>query len=326
MNSKVTPNELLSQVNQFWSMLDDMAENSPDSYQKFIQRHMKEGKDFMKPPEPFLCVQTKIMHPEARLLFINICRWKRVPAPQSDLHPVPLIAGNLEEIAEGTVIDVAYSPAVLKGAHNDRVEQDQLIRLAMKYIEQQHKVTLCHSYHIAPFKQKGNLQTLMNNLDDKQKETTKTKAKPENAHNMSILDQLKNISVHDEEKEVSPGIQLLEESNPKPMRTGLIEVISSTELDEEDLPAAPQHHLSVVTNLSGKAQKIVLRAALHGVCSVSECDLSVSKDDLMLEVPGMYRLHLDLPMLVNEDSTTATYNKGNATLTVTMSVAENQGV
>lgn len=75
------------------------------------------------------------------------------------------------------VIDIAYSPVVLKGAESDRVEQDQLIRLAMKYIEKQHKVTLCHSYHIAPFRQKGNLQTLRNRLDGQQKKPNPTKEK-----------------------------------------------------------------------------------------------------------------------------------------------------
>ncbi|XP_040181354.1 PIH1 domain-containing protein 2 isoform X1 [Rana temporaria] len=327
MNSKVTPNELLSQVNQFWSLLDDMAENSPDSYKTFIQRHMNEGKDFMKPPEPFLCIQTKILLPEERLLFINICGWKRVPAPQSDLDPVPLIAGKLQDTSEGTVIDIAYSPVVLKGAESDRVEQNPLIRLAMKYIEQQHKVTLCHSYHIAPFRQKGNLQTLRNNLDGQQKKPKPTKEKSEKAPNTSLLEQLKNISVSADEKEKpSPRIEIMKESDPKPGKAGLIEVICSTELNEEDLLTPPQHELSIVNNPSGKPQKIILTAALHGVRSVSECDLSVSKDDLLLEVPGKYRLLLNLPVLVNEDSTTATYNKANDTLTVTMLVADNQGV
>ncbi|PIO35955.1 hypothetical protein AB205_0027880 [Aquarana catesbeiana] len=327
MNSKVTPNELLSQVNQFWSLLDDMAENSPDSYQTFIRRHMNEGKDFMKPPEPFLCIQTKILLPEERLLFINICGWKRVPAPQSDLDPVPLIAGKLQDTSEETVIDIAYSPVVLKGAESDRVEQDQLIRLAIKYIEKQHKVTLCHSYHIAPFRQKGNLQTLRNRLDGQQKKPNPTKEKSQKAPNTSLLEQLKNISVSAEEKEKpSPHIQIMKESDPKPGKAGLIEVISSTELNEEDLLTTPKYELSIVNNLSGKPQKIILTAALHGVRSVSECDLSVSKDDLMLEVPGKYRLLLNLPVLVNEDSTTATYNKANNTLTVTMLVEDNQGV
>ena len=35
---------LLTQVTQFWNLLDDLAESNPESYQKFIQQQLKEGK------------------------------------------------------------------------------------------------------------------------------------------------------------------------------------------------------------------------------------------------------------------------------------------
>ncbi|XP_075047102.1 PIH1 domain-containing protein 2 [Mixophyes fleayi] len=321
MDNKLTPNELLSHVNQFWSMLDDMAENSPESYQTFMQKHMKEGKELLVPPEPHLCLQTKILEPEERLVFINICKWKRVPAPQTDAHPVPLIAGKLDDVSEGRVVDIAYSPEMLKRADSDQVEQDQLIRLAMKYIEQEHKVTLCHSYHIAPFKLKGDLHRMRKSLEGIQKKPEKTKTKTEGGDEKSLLDQLKSIALKGEvEEEPSLPIYITDESNAKPVKAGLIEVISNTELKEEDLLSPPQHKLSVYENESGKPHKLILTAELQGVRSVTGCDLSVSKNDLMLEVPGKYRLHLDLPELVNEETVTAKYNKANNTLTVTMVV------
>ncbi|KAM9299373.1 PIH1 domain-containing protein 2 [Gastrophryne carolinensis] len=330
MNSKVSPNELLSHVNQFWSLLDDMAESNPESYQKFIQRHMKEGKEFMDPPEPHSCVQTKILDPNDELLFINICGWKRVPAPQSDSHPVPLMAGELEDTSEGTVITIAYSPVVLKRADSDRVEQDQLIRLAMKYIEQQHTVTLCHSYHLAPFTHKGNSQEMRRSLEGKPKKPKTAKPKEKKAADSSLLEQIRNIAVDEEKEEERPQIEIMREINPKPIKAGLIEVISSTKLNEEDLLATPHHELSVINDPSGKPQKVTLRANLPRVHSVFDCDLSVSKDDLLLEVPGKYKLHLDLPVLVDEDSVTAKYIKANHLLTVNMfalgrSAAEHSG-
>ncbi|XP_068097054.1 PIH1 domain-containing protein 2 [Hyperolius riggenbachi] len=321
MSTRLMPNELLSQVNQFWSMLDDMAESSPESYQKFIQRHLKEGKEYMEPPEPYLCVQTNILDPKDSLLFINICGWKRVPPPQSDAHPVPLLAGKLDDTSEGTVIDIAYSPEILKRAIGDHFEQHQLIQLAMKYIEQQHKVTLCHSYHIAPFKQMSHLQTIQNNLQGKPKMAAKGKTKPEKGVDVSLLEQLKNIAVKGEE-DLSPHIQIMEEGSHKPVKAGLIEVISSTEVNEKDLLTTPQHELTVVNDPSGTPHKIILRAELPRLPSASDCDLSVSKDDLMLEVPGKYRLHLVLPAPVDEDSVTAKHNKANNSLTVTMLVLD----
>ncbi|KAM4015974.1 PIH1 domain-containing protein 2 isoform 1-T6 [Anomaloglossus baeobatrachus] len=315
----VTPDQLLSQVNQFWSMLDDMAENNPQSYQNFIQRHLQEGKDFMAPPEPHWCLQTKILDPDERLLFINICEWRRVPSPESDGHPVPLVAGELEDVTDGAVISIAYSPKVLKKADEDPVEKDQLIRLAMKYIEQQLRVALCHSYRITPFKLKGAAQQMRNSLERKEKKPKKTKGKTEEVPDRSLLEQLRNITMKEEEEKPEQSIKIMTENKTKP-KVGLIEVMSSTELSEEQPPAPPQHELTVIKDGSGKPHKLILTAQLQGVRGVSSCDLSVSRDDLLLEVPGKYRLCLDLPESVNEDSVTAKYNKANSILTVSMSV------
>ncbi|KAM4652533.1 PIH1 domain-containing protein 2 [Discoglossus pictus] len=321
MESRMTQNELLAQVNQFWSILDDMAESNPESYNKFMEKHMKEGKEFMAPPEPHLCLQTKILDPEEKVLFINICMWQRVPAPQSERHPVPLSAGRLDNVSEGAVMDIAYNPDVLKKAEQDPVETDQLIRLAMKYIEQQHKVTLCHSYHITPFKLKGNIQRMKDSLQGIQKPPAMKKQETKPAMNSSLLDQLKNIAVNGEEKEeVSPTIRLNKTDGQKPARPCLIEEISSCESQEEDPARHPPHELSVTRNNAGRPEILTLKAELKGVCSVSECDLSVSKDDLMLEVPGRYRLHLNLPEAVNEETVKAKFNKANSVLIVFMSV------
>ncbi|KAM3922510.1 PIH1 domain-containing protein 2 [Leptodactylus fuscus] len=317
MDLKISPDQLLSQVNQFWSMLDDMAENNPQSYQKFIERHLKEGKEFMAPPEPHLCLQTKILDPDERLLYINICGWRRVPSPESDGHPVPLIAGKLKDASDGAVISIAYSPDMLKKADKDPVEQDQLIRLAIKYIEQQHKVTLCHSYRTAPFNLRGTKLQLRSSLEGT---GIKPKGKAEDVPDRSLLEQLRNLTAKEEDAEKpKPPIEIMTENKTRP-KAGLIEVISSTELSEEDLPPPPQHELSVIKDEAQNPQKIILTAQLHGVRSVSCCDLNVSKDDLILEVPGKYRLHLNLPALVNEETVTAKYNKANSTLTVTMCV------
>lgn len=52
---------LLSQVTQFWNLLDDLAESNPESYEKFIQQQLKEGKQLCAAPEPQLCLQTRIL-------------------------------------------------------------------------------------------------------------------------------------------------------------------------------------------------------------------------------------------------------------------------
>ena len=49
--------DMMTQASHIWQMLDDLSANDPAAYRKFIDKHMKEGKEQMKPPEPHMCVQ-----------------------------------------------------------------------------------------------------------------------------------------------------------------------------------------------------------------------------------------------------------------------------
>ncbi|MEQ2263444.1 hypothetical protein XENORESO_007814 [Xenotaenia resolanae] len=52
---------VLRQVSQFWSMLDDLSENDPATYRKFIEEQMKRGAEFNAPPELHSCLRTQIL-------------------------------------------------------------------------------------------------------------------------------------------------------------------------------------------------------------------------------------------------------------------------
>lgn len=63
MSNTVQPDgegDLAVQAQQLWSMLDDLAIENPDGYRKFIDKHLKEGRDAMRPPEPHMCVKTVV--------------------------------------------------------------------------------------------------------------------------------------------------------------------------------------------------------------------------------------------------------------------------
>uniref|UniRef100_Q8CHR9-2 Isoform 2 of PIH1 domain-containing protein 2 n=1 Tax=Mus musculus TaxID=10090 RepID=Q8CHR9-2 len=91
----VSSKGLLTHISQFWNMLDDLAENDPERYRNFIQQELKDGKQLCVNPEPQLCIQTKILKPNEKVLFINLCQWERIPAPQSATRPVPMLIPSL---------------------------------------------------------------------------------------------------------------------------------------------------------------------------------------------------------------------------------------
>uniref|UniRef100_A0A9L0JJ70 PIH1 domain containing 2 n=1 Tax=Equus asinus TaxID=9793 RepID=A0A9L0JJ70_EQUAS len=264
---------LLSQVTQFWNLLDDLAESNPESYEKFIQQQLKEGKQLCAAPEPQLCLQTRILKPKEKILFINLCGWKRIPAPQSTTHPVPLSIGRPEDMSEAsdvyTVIDVAYNPDVLQAAEKDQVKKDQLIWMAMKCIEEQLQFTLSHSYHITKFRIKGSIQRMKQNLMRIQTDPTDLREK---MRKELTLEQIRSSTVSNTDH----FPQLLLPKNQVSGKTGcLIEEMSSTEIQVE--MKRPTYELKVVVDQNEKPLKIELKVELPGINSVSLCDLSVSE-------------------------------------------------
>lgn len=72
------------------------------------------------------------------------------------------------------------------------------------------------------------------------------------------------------------SIQVSMEQEKKPARSGLIEVISSTE-SAQSQPQQPRHHLTVCPDSSGSSRSLKLSVELPGVRSVSQCQLSISQ-------------------------------------------------
>ncbi|KAM9033929.1 PIH1 domain-containing protein 2 isoform X1 [Sarcophilus harrisii] len=313
-----SPKNLLTQVTQLWNLLDDLAESDPKRYEKFIQQQLEEGEKYCAVPEPQICLQTKILKPEEKVLFINLCQWTRIPAPQSKAEPVSLSVGHPEDVSETsesyTVIDVAYNPNVLKTAKEDEMEMDQLIQLTMKCIEDRYQFTLNHSYHITKTKNKGSLQRMKKNLMGIQTDPTNLSEKMKKELK---LEQLRNYSVNNQDD--IP--QLLLPKDHIPSKQGcLIEEISSSELQAE--LKTPNYKLTVVKDQNGRSLRIEMQVDLPGLSSVCDCDLSVSKDDLVLEVSEKYRLQVDLPESIDTETTIAKFITEKATLIITMPVLQ----
>lgn len=95
-----------------------------------------------------------------------------------------------------------------------------------------------------------------------------------------------------------------------------MEDISSTEVHVE--MKEPAYELKIVAGRNEKALESEIEVKSPGSNSACPCDLSVSEDDLLIEVSGEYRLHLNLPESVHTEMTTAKFIKENATLIIPM--------
>eukprot|EP00062_Callorhinchus_milii_P011308 gi/632957123/ref/XP_007894303.1/ PREDICTED: PIH1 domain-containing protein 2 isoform X1 [Callorhinchus milii] len=324
METKPSGNAMLQQANQLWDLLDGLSEDSPEVYQKFIQHQLQEGIKQFTPPDPHTCFLTRILEPHEKLLYVNLCKWTRIPVPESDCNPIPLGGGKLEEIVEGTdiysVTDIAYNPDVLKRGSKDPAEMDQLVLLAIKYIEEQFRVRLSYSYTTLPATLKGSIQKMKERLTGISAATQSGEGIATGSVD-SLLKQLTRLSVGNTKCKENPDpIQLLTDIS-QPKKPGLIEEISSTERDSGgNQLATPEYEMSLIKDESGKPRALQLSVELPRLSSIVECDLSVSEDDLVIDVPGIYKLELNLQVAVNQDSVSAKFSKRTHILSVMMAI------
>ncbi|NXI90645.1 PIHD2 protein, partial [Psophia crepitans] len=251
-------------------------------------------------------------------LFINVCSWKRVPAPKAPTDPTPVSAGPLEEVSDGgdfySIIDIAYNPGVLQREEENPGKMDHLIHLTLKFVEERCNLTLSNLYTIESFKLKGSLETMQQRLKGRQMSTPRL---GQNTKKELTLDQLLLTM---EAEDCSNAPVLLKEGSVTQSKAHLIEEIASTAMPKQ--LSTPVYEVITVRDANKKPVKIELRIELPKVSSVSECDLRISKDDIIIEVPEKYKLQLDLPELVDEETTTAVFNKGKRVLFITVPVAK----
>ncbi|NXG58640.1 PIHD2 protein, partial [Hemiprocne comata] len=250
-----------------------------------------------------------------RSLFINICSWKRVPAPQTPSDPTPVSAGPLEEVSDGgdlySVIDIAYNPDVLQKGEENPEKMQHLIHLTLKFVEERCNLPLSHLYTTESFRLKGTLETMQQRLEGRQ---VPTPLPSQDTKQELTLDELLHRV---EAEDCSRAPVLLREESGTRAGGPLVEEIRAGGPEQ---PRGPAHEMVTVKDANQKPLRVELRIELPEVSSAAECDLRVSKDDVIIEVPEKYKLHLDLPELVDEERTTATFHREKRELLVTAPV------
>jgi len=347
----MTPEGMSSQAERIWGMLDDMANNDPQAYRRFIDKQLKEGKELMKPPEPHMCVQVIIMSKPTRTLFINFCSWQRIPAPKTPEDAVPVTGTSLsqEEDNKGpfSLISVAMNPNVLEqfGRNcKNQIDADTLIQLAIDYVENEQNIKVSRTYTVLPEDTlyKGELQfiqiSLSNKLgkkdehfEDDIKRLEKQFGPMKDDEKDSLMSKLSNIAVSDT-KQNKGNVGFTSATNgqhpiqltpmhKEPHKKGLIEEIkdgSHTSNSAKRKFPAPKYTLEPCENDGLRC--LELRVELPGVKSVSECELDISEDDVQLIVPDIYELKVKLPSTVNDDRAQAKFRKKTSVLTLIMPV------
>ncbi|CAH8440869.1 unnamed protein product [Schistosoma bovis] len=160
-------NKLLDNANRLWKMLDEMSENDPVCYQKFINRQMESFHKTISPPIiRFVVKLTQKLNEQP--LIVNFCEWSIIPEPESSDTPIPVKCGDIFMINEVNAITLAFNPKVFiehnfnESLKNDQIHNEeiiycqsihndnryQLIWLGLNYLENEKSLTTIESYSV----------------------------------------------------------------------------------------------------------------------------------------------------------------------------------
>lgn len=343
-NGEANSDSMMHQAQHIWSMLDDMANSDPKAYKNFIDKHIKEGQEFMSPPSPHMCVQTMLL-PDRKSFFINFCSWPRVPVPKSPEDAVPVTGTDITEGRDKhgfyAMTSCAFNPKVIEEYGHDTkslADRETLINLAIDFIQHQHKVELSRNFTLLPqdIKHKGEI-TLLHQSFSKKTQSSEQQFEEQlseletsfgplaaGAKN-SLLNKLANLSTEENKNSKksnvngmgttydSPTIKMPNQTEVK--KVGIIEEIP-TQCNSKLI--CPVYTMDSVRDESGDIDHVIVKIQLPGVKSVNDCELDISKDDLQLTVENRYDLHLLLPCQIMDDDAVAKFSKKASTLTVTL--------
>ncbi|XP_061734045.1 PIH1 domain-containing protein 2 [Nerophis ophidion] len=308
--------DVVEQVSRLWSMLDVLCLSDPEAYRSFVEKQVTSGLDYHTPPRVEACMRVDVEEPRG-LLYINICSWKRVPPPQDPSEPLPVYAGSLEadtNIGGPTVLDIAFNPEVLQKCKKVKEEMEQVYLLALRFVQKQHGLKLSQRYIIVSFSPRNGPEDLHRRLGfQQQRVNTDKQSDTASPSPESLLQQISSLRAHKDDTELPADIV----RRPAVRKKGLIEVISSTTFQR---PEEPEYGLEVKADAEGFPSKLELTVELPKINSMSEWQLKMSKDDVLLEVEDVYYLLLDFPQVVNENSAVAIFNKKSRRLTVTADI------
>lgn len=267
----------------------------------------------MKPPEAHMCVKTSLLEPKKCTLFINVFSWNRIPEPKSDTDPIPVFGKEIIYENNVSYINIAFNSNILekygKNA-NKKDELEMLIELSIKFVQNQNncKIDDLNFSVLVNSNCYGDVALNVANLSQKQNEKLKSDLDlaKEALGSMGLDDK----KLPDKLLNELAGIGI-EQSPVNDQKTNLIE-----ELEEK---IVPEYEEKFVLNNSECTHEI--KIYLPKVNSIKECDLSINKNELVLNALNYNCLNICLikngqKYAYNEDKIEAKFFKNKSFLKI----------
>lgn len=211
--------DLLQTAQRMWGVLDRMATENPEEYKTFIEQQLDEGKEALAAPEPVFCLRATLEGGKARYLYLNVCKWSRVPHPKTDNDPIPVKGGVMRHLlhkeskrkTRDVVYDIAFHSDVLVECLKQRELEEMMASLCWDYVENETSLRIanrkdCKKMEVS---HKGVLGDIRSSLDEEWRHLLSQDSKMDIGD--SILKQLREMKVKKEDEETLRDLKLFPE-------------------------------------------------------------------------------------------------------------------
>ncbi|CAF0725503.1 unnamed protein product [Rotaria sp. Silwood1] len=277
-------NDVMDKAKRVWNMLDELATSDPTAYKGFIEKTLKEGKEWMAPPTPCLAVRS-ILHsnPTIKVFYLNIFTWLRLPAPMKTDELTKMYSLPPTEITHNNesciLVNIAVHPNVMK-----IIERTQLIRSTFDLVVSQHNLLVDYNhYKILDEKAIGKIEEIQQNFV---RPILKNKNNDENIEELidndlspSLIKQLSSMTTTD------PSSSSKKQHQKKKNTKAPVLI--------EELWTIPTYTEEITSNNNF----LIIRVSLPECESVADCDVTVlpGEDTVQVECSKVHmRLKLDM--------------------------------
>ncbi|CAK8678261.1 PIH1 domain-containing protein 2-like [Clavelina lepadiformis] len=324
--------EMQDQAKYIWDRLDDLSATDPTAYKKFIDKQMKEREMFMSAPEPKICFISK---PETEGtnfdIFVNVCGWKRIPYPSDDTEPLKFMAGfkrnykGSKNCKQHMTIPVAANDKVLDELLKSSIDKHELVLLIIEFIHFHLKIKLSKNYRPCKELFKGDLPANPRALfiknpqsefsDEDIRNLVETGKTPEDILSSpeTLLEKLSTKDTAPSNQKENDFVKNFMDNKGETNHKKLIEEVERT-------METPDYSLVELEENDDLCHRFVLKIKLPLIQKTSDCNLTISKNEIDLKVPEKYLLKLPLPKDIDDYSSKAQFSKKSSCLTLTMPI------
>ena len=211
-------------------------------------------------------------------LFINVCKWAKVPHPLTDADPVPVKGGTLRyDVVNGHktvnfVYDIAFNPQVVEECSSNPVLFDMLTFLSLDFVEDMTKLNV-HRDTVAKSDVKGTQAEIHYSLDEGLKHLLPKESRLDFGD--SLLDELGRLSSSSAETGELPPLKLPHQERNTSKKPLIEELPSTPYPNNSEVIKRPHYTVDVVS--IGEKKGLQVKVKLPGVRSVNDVNLEISE-------------------------------------------------